>query len=70
MSLPAPQGYGTLLMAEAERIARVEHRSEKLAVISGVGTRRYYRKLGFVLEGHYMVKTLDAPPSRRRRRGA
>ena len=37
------QGYGTLLMAEAERIARAEHRSDKLFVISGVGTRHYYR---------------------------
>lgn len=33
-------------MLEAERIARCEHRSTKLAVISGVGTRHYYRKLG------------------------
>lgn len=43
---PTGQGYGTLLMVEAERIARCEHRSAKLAVISGVGTRHYYRKLG------------------------
>ena len=62
------QGYGTLLMEEAERIARFEHRSERLAVISGVGTRHYYRKLGYHLEGHYMVKVLDPPPSRRRQR--
>jgi elongator complex protein 3 len=41
------QGYGTLLMREAERIAREEHGSIKLAVISGVGTRHYYRKLGY-----------------------
>ena len=52
------QGYGTLLMEEAERIARKEHRSKKLAVISGVGTRHYYRKLGYELEGPYMVKCL------------
>ena len=52
------QGYGTLLMEEAERIARVEHRSTKLAVISGVGTRHYYRRLGYQLEGPYMVKAL------------
>lgn len=52
------QGYGTLLMKEAERIARTEHHSDKLAVISGVGTRHYYRKLGYHLEGHYMVKIL------------
>jgi hypothetical protein len=53
-----PQGYGTLLMEEAERIAQKEHRSKKLAVISGVGTRHYYRKLGYELEGPYMVKCL------------
>ena len=52
------QGYGTLLMEEAERIARKEHRSKKLAVISGVGTRHYYRKLGYELEGPYVVKCL------------
>lgn len=53
------QGYGTLLMEEAERIAREEHGSEKIAVISGVGTRQYYRKLGYELEGVYMVKKLE-----------
>jgi elongator complex protein 3 len=53
------QGYGTLLMEEAKRIARLEHRSKKLAVISGVGTRHYYRKLGYELEGPYMVKVLS-----------
>ncbi|KAK8692998.1 hypothetical protein V6N13_070598 [Hibiscus sabdariffa] len=52
------QGYGTLLMEEAERIAGREHRSAKIAVISGVGTRHYYRKLGYELEGPYMVKYL------------
>eukprot|EP00826_Nyctotherus_ovalis_P065726 TRINITY_DN9668_c0_g4_i2.p1 TRINITY_DN9668_c0_g4~~TRINITY_DN9668_c0_g4_i2.p1 ORF type:complete len:538 (-),score=135.79 TRINITY_DN9668_c0_g4_i2:129-1742(-) len=52
------QGFGTLLMEEAERIAREEHGSKKLAVISGVGTRHYYRKLGYELEGTYMVKML------------
>tara|TARA_B110000459_G_scaffold74662_1_gene83924 strand:- start:375 stop:611 length:237 start_codon:yes stop_codon:yes gene_type:complete len=45
-------------MREAERIAWDEHRSKKIAVISGVGTRHYYRKLGYELEGPYMVKSL------------
>ena len=53
------QGYGTMLMEEAERIARDEHGSKKLAVISGVGTRHYYRKLGYELESTYMVKYLS-----------
>lgn len=52
------QGYGTMLMEEAERIAREEHGSYKMAVISGVGTRHYYRKLGYHLEKTYMVKLL------------
>ncbi|XP_066134685.1 elongator complex protein 3 [Saccopteryx bilineata] len=52
------QGFGMLLMEEAERIARDEHGSGKIAVISGVGTRNYYRKLGYRLQGPYMVKTL------------
>ncbi|KAI8894602.1 elongator complex protein 3 [Globomyces pollinis-pini] len=53
------QGFGTLLMEEAERIAREEHGSLKLAVISGVGTRHYYRKLGYELDGPYMSKMLN-----------
>lgn len=53
------QGFGTLLMEEAARIAKEEHKSSKIAVISGVGTRNYYRKLGYNLEGPYMTKILD-----------
>ncbi|XP_032441315.1 elongator complex protein 3 [Xiphophorus hellerii] len=52
------QGFGMMLMEEAERIARGEHGSHKLAVISGVGTRNYYRKMGYELQGPYMVKQL------------
>eukprot|EP01130_Rhizamoeba_saxonica_P013847 TRINITY_DN5957_c0_g1_i1.p1 TRINITY_DN5957_c0_g1~~TRINITY_DN5957_c0_g1_i1.p1 ORF type:complete len:559 (-),score=118.28 TRINITY_DN5957_c0_g1_i1:102-1736(-) len=52
------KGFGTLLMEEAERIAREEHRSTKLSVIAGVGTRYYYRKLGYELDGPYMSKSL------------
>ncbi|KAE8744769.1 hypothetical protein FOCC_FOCC008585 [Frankliniella occidentalis] len=52
------QGFGMLLMEEAERIAREEHGSTKIAVISGVGTRNYYRKMGYELDGPYMSKML------------
>jgi elongator complex protein 3 len=52
------QGFGMLLLQEAERIAREEHGSEKLLVISGVGTRHYYRKLGYELDGPYMSKSI------------
>ncbi|KAF8249428.1 histone acetyltransferase ELP3 [Wilcoxina mikolae CBS 423.85] len=53
------QGYGTLLMEAAERIAKYEHRSKKISVISGVGVRNYYAKLGYWLDGPYMSKWLD-----------
>lgn len=53
------QGYGTLLMEKAERIARDEHRSKKISVISGIGVRSYYAKLGYTLNGPYMSKILE-----------
>ncbi|WUR03985.1 elongator complex protein 3 (ELP3) [Vairimorpha necatrix] len=52
------RGFGSLLISEAEKIAREEHKSNKMAIISGVGTRKYYEKLGYHLEGPYMVKML------------
>ena len=53
------QGYGTLLMKEAECIARDEHGSTKVSVISGVGVRSYYERLGYYLDGPYMSKMLS-----------
>lgn len=53
------QGYGTLLMEEAERIARDEHGSSKISVISGIGVRSYYAKLEYYLDGPYMSKMLN-----------
>lgn len=53
------QGFGTLLMEEAERIAREEHCSQKISVISGVGVRNYYKRLGYRLDGPYMSKMLN-----------
>jgi elongator complex protein 3 len=51
------QGLGRLLMEKSEDIAR-ENGYKKLAVISAIGTREYYLKLGYQLEGLYMTKTL------------
>ncbi len=51
------RGFGKLLLEEAEKLAR-ENGYEKLAIISGVGVREYYRKLGYELEETYMVKKL------------
>jgi len=50
-------GLGTSLLLQAEEIARA-HGYTRLAVISAVGTRRYYLKRGFEMGALYLVKTL------------
>ncbi len=51
-------GLGKKLMEEAERISREEFDAKNLLVISAVGTREYYRKLGYASRGPYMSKDL------------
>ena len=51
------QGFGKQLMQEVEKITK-ENKKEKIAVISGIGVREYYKKLGYELEGTYMVKNI------------
>lgn len=51
-------GLGKNLMTEAEKIAREGFDANKLLVISAVGTRQYYHKLGYSLDGPYMAKLL------------
>jgi len=51
-------GLGKGLMREAERISREEFDAKRLLVISAVGTREYYRKLGYSFLGPYMSKEL------------
>ena len=51
------KGLGIKLIKEVEKICK-KNKIPKLAVISGVGVRGYYRKLGYKLEGTYMVKRL------------
>lgn len=49
------KGIGKKLMQKAEEISK-KNKKEKILVISGVGVRGYYRKLGYELEDTYMVK--------------
>jgi len=52
------RGYGKLLVETAEQLA-LQNGYNKIAVISGVGTREYYKnKCGYHLDGTYMVKYL------------
>jgi len=52
-------GLGKKLIAEAERIAKNEFGLKQIAVISGVGVRAYYRKLGYRQKDTYMIKGLQ-----------
>ncbi|MBI5228871.1 tRNA uridine(34) 5-carboxymethylaminomethyl modification radical SAM/GNAT enzyme Elp3 [Candidatus Micrarchaeota archaeon] len=52
------KSFGKKLVEEAERISRGEFGAEKLLVISGVGVKPYYRKLGFRDDGVYLSKKL------------
>jgi len=51
------KGYGKQLMQKAEEIAS-QNGFTRVAVISAIGTREYYKKLGYELEGDYMVKSI------------
>ncbi len=50
------RGFGEKLLKEAEEIAKQEY--DRIVVISGVGVREYYRKLGYRKRSEYMVKRL------------
>lgn len=51
-------GLGKRLMIEAEKIVKKETSFKKIAIISGVGVREYYKKLGYRLKDEYMVKDI------------
>lgn len=51
------KGYGKMLMLEAEKIAKREG-YPKIAVISGIGVREYYKMLGYRLKDTYMAKKI------------
>jgi len=51
-------GLGTRLLQRAEQLA-LQHGFQHLAVISAVGTRRYYLDRGFERGNHYLVKPLS-----------
>ena len=54
---PQHTGLGKSLISKAENLAK-KAGYQKIAVISSIGTRGYYRKLDYQLEGLYMIKGL------------
>jgi len=55
---PQHRGLGKKLVKEAEKITKKEFGLTKIAVISGVGARDYWRRLGYKLKETYMLKKL------------
>lgn len=53
------RGLGKRLLKHAEEIAMF-HNFNRISIISGVGVRGYYRKLGYELKNTFMVKNLDS----------
>ena len=51
------KGFGKQLLKKAEEIC-LEHQKNKLVVISGIGVRQYYKKLGYIQDGPYVSKML------------
>ena len=52
------KGFGKELIDEAERICLEMFDKKHLFVLSGVGVKEYYRKLGFKDDGVYLSKTI------------
>jgi len=53
------KGYGSLLIKQAEKIA-LQHHKRRIAIISGVGVRDYYKKRGYKLvNNNFMIKDLQ-----------
>ena len=50
-------GFGEKLLMEAENLA-IDNDKYEIAIISGIGTRNYYRKFGYERKGPYMAKKL------------
>ncbi len=53
------RGYGKELVAEAEKISKEEFDKKKLVIISGVGVKKYFFKLGYSYDGPYVSKILN-----------
>jgi elongator complex protein 3 len=51
------KGIGKNLLKTAEKIAKTYNKN-KIVVISGIGVKEYYKKLGYKKQGEYMVKKI------------
>lgn len=61
------RGIGKELLKKAEEISK-NKKQAKIAIISGIGVREYYKKQGYKLEGPYMTKTIGVIKNGRKQR--
>jgi elongator complex protein 3 len=52
------QGWGEQLMHEAEKTAHEQYDIDKMIVMSALGTKEYYGRLGYSKDGVYVSKQL------------
>jgi len=52
------KGYGISLLKEAERVSMEDYDVKKILVLSALGTREYYSRVGYTQDGPYVVKYL------------
>ncbi|MDW3654858.1 MAG: GNAT family N-acetyltransferase, partial [Nitrososphaeraceae archaeon] len=52
------KGYGSRLLENAEKIVKNEFGLNSISIISAIGTRQYYKKFGYKLNGPYVSKDL------------
>ena len=53
------KGFGNILLTKGEAITKGDYDLKKILVISALGTKQYYRRLGYKYDGVYMSKTLE-----------
>jgi elongator complex protein 3 len=52
------KGYGSTLLEKAEDIVKNEFATSSISIISAIGTRQYYKKFGYELNGPYVTKEM------------
>jgi elongator complex protein 3 len=53
------KGYGSILLAEAERMSKEDYDLKKILVISALGTKQYYMRFSYHYDRVYMSKLLE-----------
>jgi elongator complex protein 3 len=53
------KGYGNILLSEAERITLEDYDRSKIVITSALGTKQYYKRLGYNHDGPYVSKNLN-----------